>query len=655
MCGIAGILRAASDASTEIRPLVQRMNAALAHRGPDSEGVWQDASARVALGHRRLAILDLSEAGAQPMRSASGRYMIVFNGEIYNFATIRKKLEAAGDTQWRGHSDTEVLLAAVERWGLAHTLSEVAGMFAFALWDAESSELTLVRDRLGEKPVYYGWVNGSFLFSSELKAFYAHPRWQDEIDREALTLFLRFGYVPAPYSIFQNVRKLPPGHVLSVRNPGERPVPTAYWSATDIAAKKPLQALYTDDEAADELDWLLRKVVAEQMVSDVPLGAFLSGGIDSSTVVALMQAQSARPIKTFTVGFEETAYNEAPQARAVAKHLGTEHVELYVTAADAQRVVSRLPEIFDEPFADASQIPTYLVAQLARQHVTVSLSGDGGDELFCGYNRYQWATVIWGRIGAWPQRQREWLARALQSFSPAQWDSLYQLAEPILPKRWRQRLPGDKLHKLGEIIGADSADGLYLGLLSMWKNPEALVIGGREPTPRVLDSTIAGCSDFRERMMLQDMVNYLPDDILVKLDRTAMAVSLESRVPLLDYRVAEFALSLPLHMKIREGESKWLLRQVLYRYVPRNLIERPKMGFGVPIGQWLRGPLREWAEDLLSVERLRREGYLEADAVRARWREHLSGQRSWQYQLWNVLMFQAWIADTQRQTRVTAA
>lgn len=522
-------------------------------------------------------------------------------------------------------------------------------MFAFALWDNVRSELHLVRDRLGEKPLYYGWIGDSFVFASELKALYVHPAWNGEIDREALALFLRFGYVPAPHSIFLNVRKLPPAHRIVVRQATDREIVSQpYWNATHFANQPQVDWSGNEAGALAELDRLLRNVVAEQMVSDVPLGAFLSGGIDSSVITALMQTQSARPIRTFTIGFHDRDFDEAQNAKAVAAHLRTDHTELYVTPSEAQSVIHRLPEIYDEPFADVSQIPTYLVAALARQHVTVCLSGDGGDELFGGYYRYSWARQIRRTAGAWPPALRRGVASGLTALAPAQWNVFAKVVGALVGRNRIPRAFGDKVHKLADAFSAGSESELYRELVSLWKKPQDVVIGGSGNVDAMYDTAVA--DTYIERMMLWDISSYLPDDILVKVDRASMAVSLESRVPLLDRRIVEFALQLPLHMKIRTGKTKWLLRQLLYRYVPSRLVERPKMGFGVPIGDWLRGPLREWAEQYLAEERLLSDGYFQPGPIRQKWTEHLSGERNWQYSLWTVLMFQAWLERT-RTTR----
>ena len=648
MCGIAGFVGGNWPGRAEAVAIASRMQQAIAHRGPDSSGVWIDDESRVALAHRRLAIVDLSAAGSQPMQSASGRFVIVYNGEIYNHQDIRDELADQGlAPNWQGHSDTETLLAAIEAWGVQRALERSAGMFAFALWDKSERTLVLARDRLGEKPLYYGrqQAGGPFFFASELKAIAAHPEFRRGIDRNSLTLLLRYNYIPAPYSIYEGVSKLPPGAFLTLRNGADQGEITHYWSGAAVAengSADPLQL--SDDEAIDELERRASKAVSRQMLADVPLGAFLSGGVDSSTIVALMQKQSARPVKTFTIGFNERDYNEAEHAKAVAAHLGTDHTELYVTAAEARDVIPRLPDIYDEPFADSSQIPTHLVSQLARQHVTVSLSGDAGDELFGGYNRYLLTTELWSKISAVPRPFRAALARALTALPPAAWTRFGNAAAPVLPKIARVRLLGDKIHKGAPLLRSRSVEELYGGMLSLRQDPASLVVGGSEPPSHATGGgpELDGLGSI-ERMMALDMLGYLPDDILVKVDRAAMAVSLETRVPFLDPDVIEYAWRLPMDLKIRGGETKWILRQLLYRHVPKDLIERPKMGFGVPIGAWLRGPLRDWAEALLDERRLRDEGYFRPEPVRQMWNAHLGGTVNEQYRLWGVLMFQTWI------------
>lgn len=644
MCGIAGYFSPGTSAPDHAA-VVTAMCERIAYRGPDSHGQWWDADAGVALGHRRLAIIDLTPAGHQPMASASSRYMLVFNGEIYNHLQLRDQLQAQGKAPgaWRGHSDTETLLAGFDAWGIEATLQRAVGMFAIAVWDRAQSELTLCRDRLGEKPLYYGWQGHgearAFLFGSELPALAAHPAFEARIDRDALCLFMRHNCIGGTESIYAGVHKLAPGSIatLSARSP--QPQVRTYWSLPQVALQgvaDPFRG--SDAEAVDQLDTLLRDAIGQQMMSDVPLGAFLSGGIDSSTVVALMQAQSSRPVKTFSIGFHEDAYNEAEHAKAVARHLGTEHTELYVTHQQALDLIPRLPSIYAEPFADSSQIPTLLVSQLARSEVTVSLSGDAGDELFCGYNRYTMTEGTWRKLKRIPVGMRRMGARMITSVSPSTWNQLATFVPHVQV--------GDKLHKAAGVLGSRSVDELHRGLISHCREPQSMVIGAQEPpTLATLAAPELQAVGAVERMMALDAVGYLPDDILVKVDRAAMSVSLETRVPFLDHRVVEFAWRLPLQLKLRKGISKWPLRQVLHRYVPSSLVERPKMGFGVPIGRWLRGPLRDWAEDLLSEQRLRREGFLEPAPIRKLWQEHLSGQRNWQYQIWDVLMWQAWLAQ----------
>ncbi|MGZ5232483.1 MAG: asparagine synthase (glutamine-hydrolyzing) [Burkholderiales bacterium] len=647
MCGLCGFLQIDRVIEpSSMTTVVERMADTLFHRGPDDSGTWIDKDAGIALGHRRLSIIDLSPEGHQPMTSHSGRYVMAYNGEIYNFRELRKELERDG-VQWRGHSDTEVMLAAFEAWGVEGALQRFNGMFAFALWDRNEKALHLARDRLGEKPLYYGWAGKTFLFASELKALKAHPAWRAEIDRNALAAYLRHNYVPAPYSIYTGIAKLPPGHRIKLMAHDTGPVRTEpYWSLREAAEAGVANPLDADDESAvEELDRLLRDAIARRMVADVPVGVFLSGGIDSSTVVALMQAQSSRPVRSFSIGFAEEAYNEARYAKAVAQHLGTDHTELYVTPQQAMSVIPKLPLIYDEPFADSSQIPTFLVSELARKHVAVTLSGDGGDELFCGYVRYFWGRRIWNRIGRLPYGLRTLTAVALRSLSPSSWNVLFAGMNRLMSSTAVGELTGDRIHKLANVLAVSSPDALYHGLVSHWPQPQSMVHGSREPLTALTDRTQwARLSDFTQRMMFLDAVTYLPDDILVKVDRASMAVSLEARVPMLDHRVVEFAWRVPLSRKNRNDQGKWLLRQVLYRYVPPALIDRPKMGFGVPIDSWLRGPLRGWAEDLLSEHRLRDQGYFDPAPIRQKWAEHTSGGCNWQYWLWDILMFQAWLA-----------
>lgn len=648
MCGIIGFVDL-QDADTDCSQILGSMTHALTHRGPDDEGQWTDRESGVALGHRRLAILDLSREGHQPMMSRNGRYITVFNGEIYNFGEIRRELESLGHN-FRGGSDTEVMLAAFEQWDVQSAVKRFVGMFAFALWDKTERALWLGRDRIGEKPLYYGWMGKVFLFGSELKALCAHPDWNGEIDRDVLALYLRHSYVPAPHSIYRAIRKLMPGTILRLSfediSRGVMPEPVAYWSARDVA-ETAIASPFTgsDEEAIEQLDQILRRAVRQQMVSDVPLGAFLSGGVDSSIVVALMQAESLRPVRTFTIGFCEKDYDEAAHARAIARHLGTDHTELYVTSREAINVIPHLATVYDEPFSDSSQIPTLLVSKLARSRVTVSLSGDGGDELFFGYLRYKAGIDLWKKVGALSAWQRRILARTIRAIPVGMLNTVFGWAAPLFARYGRPGPAGDKLHKVADAFSVATPEAMYRRLCSHWKETDALIRDATEPLTAFTDpARRADIRDFAQRMMFVDTISYLPDDILVKLDRASMSVGLESRVPLLDHRVVEFALQLPMSMKLRDGHSKWLLRQLLYRYVPNELIERPKMGFGVPIGHWLCGPLRDWAEDLIDERRLRDDGFFDPGAVREKWKEHLSGRQNWQAHLWDVLMFQSWLA-----------
>jgi len=646
MCGIVGYWnKRGADSS-----IVERMANQIGHRGPDDAGIWLDEGSGLALAHRRLSIIDLSLAGHQPMVSPCERFTLVFNGEIYNHWDLRAELEDEGGSfDWRGHSDTETLLAALRHWGIERTLKRLNGMFAFALWDKVEHALFLARDRMGEKPLYYGSSGDSFLFGSELKSLRVHPNWRGDIDRNALTLFMRHNYVPTPWSIYQGISKLPPAHFVVVREAG-RVVsePKCYWNLGEIAARGSANTKGSPEELIDKLDELLRDAVGKRMVADVPLGSFLSGGFDSSMVVALMQAQSTRPVKTFTIGFHEKGYNEAEQAKAVAKHLGTDHTELYVTPEEAMAVIPRLPTIWDEPFSDSSQIPTFLVSELARQHVTVSLSGDGGDELFCGYSRYTQGYRIWKLMCLLPGPLRRTLGRLLQAFPGAPLESLIR----FLPKRFQIPHLADRLPKLADVIKEDSGESYYRRLVSHWKDPAAVVLRGVEPlTIFEIPERLPKLSGLRERMMYMDSLTYLPDDILTKVDRASMAVSLEARVPLLDHRVVEFSWRIPMSLKVRDGKGKWLLRELLYRYVPRKLMERPKMGFGVPIDAWLRGPLREWAEELLDEKKLLEEGFFDPAPIRKIWQEHVTGQRRGHYYLWDVLMFQAWLSSSKPVTQ----
>lgn len=639
MCGIAGFFTA-NTLPEQAGEWVRAMGDSLAHRGPDGRDEWLDEGAGIALAHRRLSIVDLSPAGRQPMTSADGRWVIVFNGEIYNHPQLRRQLEAAGlAPNWRGHSDTETLLSAIAAWGLVTALQRAVGMFAMAVWDRQSRSLTLARDRLGEKPLYYGVQNDVLLFGSELKALREHPAFSGGIDSGAVSLLLRHGYVPAPWSIYRGIRKLLPGTLLTLSRPSDADTaPTAYWSVQEQAmagARDPLSL--SDADAVETLDRLLRQSIEGQRMADVPLGAFLSGGIDSSTTVAVMQALASQPVRTFTIALPDATLDESAHARAVAQHLGTQHTELMVTAQEAQQVIPKLPGLYCEPFADASQIPTFLVSQLARRDVTVALSGDAGDELFCGYDRYHWAQ----RVAAVPLALRRSCGAVLRALPAEFWSALLAPVSPWLPRELREGDRADRLRKLASVLGARRDDDVYRQMVSFWPDGHSPVLGATEPLTAFTEP-VPSIPDFASRMMLMDLRSYLPDDILVKVDRAAMAASLETRVPLLDHRIVEFALRLPLQQKVRGGQGKWVLRQVLDRYVPRALVERPKLGFGIPIHAWLRGPLRGWAEDLLNESSLRQAGQLDPAPVRQLWREHLAGRNDWGYRLWPVLMFEAW-------------
>ncbi|MBU9487645.1 asparagine synthase (glutamine-hydrolyzing) [Burkholderia multivorans] len=653
MCGIDGFLNSVAFDEETARGTLARMTASLAHRGPDAQGLWVDPAAGIALGHRRLAIVDLSVHGRQPMASACGRYVMVFNGEIYNHRELRAQLERVGRAPaWRSHSDTEVLLAAFAAWGVDATLRRATGMFALALWNRESRVLTLARDRIGEKPLYYGRIGDALVFASELKALRAYPGFDGEIDRDALCLYLRHSAVPAPHTIYRGIRKLPPGSWIQFEHAQDTPRIRTYWAlehAIDAGHHEPFAG--TAAEAVDRLDTVLRQAVARQMEADVPLGAFLSGGVDSSAIVALMQAQSAAPVDTFTIGFHEAGYDEAGYAKAVARHLGTRHTELYVTADHALDVVPKLPAIYDEPFSDASQIPTFLVAELTRRHVKVSLSGDGGDELFGGYTRYFLTPRLWRKLHRVPAAVRTRIAGALHALRPDHADQLAAVAQGAWGAGELRDSPtriGDRLHKLGHVMTADSRIGLYRLLMSSVHHPERIALAGHEP-PTPLDTVSAWPAhlSFAEQAMAIDTLTYLPTDILTKVDRAAMAVSLETRMPFLDHHVVEFAWRLPASLRLPEGQSKALLRRLLDRYVPTELIDRPKQGFCAPIDHWLRGALRDWADALLQPSRLRDEGFFDAAAVERLWRQHQTGRMNWQHQLWTVLMFQAWL-DAQR-------
>ncbi len=654
MCGITGIF--GNLRKEEFDSSIHEMSATLNHRGPDDAGTWINEENGVAFGHQRLSIIDLSSAGHQPMVSPCGRFTTIFNGEIYNHLQLRDKLNTSANKQsWKGHSDTETLVTAFSQWGIEKTLQQLVGMFAIAVWDFKEKRLFLIRDRFGEKPLYYGWSNGVFLFGSELKALQKYKRFSNQIDRGALSLYMKYMYVPTPYSIFKDIYKLEPGCILQI-DKGTKPptlplfapfrdqgINIAQWYSISNMAQAGQKNLITDqNDAVDLIEKTLLESVRSQLISDVPLGAFLSGGIDSSVITALMQKVCKDPVKTFTIGFEESSFNEAIYAKEVSRHLGTEHHELYVTSSDAFKVIPHLPTLYDEPFADSSQIPTYLVSKLARESVTVSLSGDAGDELFGGYNRYLWGSRVWNKVRWMPLIVRQTLGVAINKISVNTWDSIGN----SLPNSSRVSLMGDKAHRMAHRLkNVKSLDDVYHSLVTEGYKEDGLVVNDKAALITKLDNNdiVSGIVDSEHRMMLLDSLTYLPDDILTKVDRAAMGVSLETRIPFLDYRVAELAWRLPLDTKINNGETKWPIRQVLYKYVPKVLIERTKAGFAIPVGQWIRGPLREWAADLLNEERIRREGYFNPELVQQLWQQHLSGKYDWTPRLWAILMFQAWL------------
>jgi asparagine synthase (glutamine-hydrolysing) len=640
MCGIAGYFSIRADVQENV---LRNMAESLLHRGPDHQGIWIAKDDKTGFAHTRLSILDTSSAGHQPMPSFSGRFMICFNGEIYNHLEMRKKLADSGHSiSYKSQSDTETILSCFEIWGIKKTIQETVGMFAFAVVDYKENKLVLGRDRFGEKPLYYGWQDQYFYFASELKAIRKHPSFQPEMDHDALHQYMQYAYIPAPLSIYKGIHKLNPGNLLSIslnETAGNMRM-ESYWDLSEVAANaQQMQFSGSDTDALNELERMLTQSVKGQQLSDVPLGAFLSGGIDSSLIVALMQAQSSRPVNTFTIGFKEDVYNEAKFASKVASHLGTNHNEFYVGANDVMDVIPSLPQLYDEPFADSSQLPTFLVSQLARKHVTVSLSGDAGDEIFGGYNRYMQA----GRFNKYPRFLRKAIASSVLKFSPTQLNQAYQLFKPILPGSLKSSNPGNHLVKIAGILSLESNWEIYQKLVSIGSSSDILLdksnfrSSNKERFDFLPDHT-----EFAHRMMLTDSLSYLPDDILCKVDRAAMGVSLETRVPFLDHRVAAFAWTLPLNMKIRHGKGKWLLRELLYKYVPQHLIERPKMGFGLPIDSWLRGPLKDWAESLLNEKDLKELGYMNAGYVRTMWNDHLSGRKNLQYELWNILIFRDW-------------
>lgn len=642
MCGFAGFLQSIS-CEVEAHNTTNKMISRIIHRGPDDSGIWIDSTQGVALGHRRLSIIDTSNAGHQPMHSSSGNFVIVFNGEIYNHLELRDEIDKEiGTSIWRGGSDTETLLKGIELWGVKETLIKSVGMFAIAVFDKRKSKLTLVRDRFGEKPLYYGWKDDAFIFGSELKAFKDHPNFDGQINHNSIAQFLKYNYVPSPNTIYKNIYKLKPGFLYELDCKSKKGTYSQYWSPTAINEFKSKYNSSSVEESISGLKNILSEAVQQQMRSDVPLGAFLSGGVDSSLIVSLMQEASTKPIKTFSIGFEQKGYNEAEQAKEVANFLGTDHKELYVTADDALKVIPMLPTMYDEPFSDVSQIPTYLVSKLAREDVIVALTGDGGDELFCGYNRYVLTNRYWKALTYLPLAFRKVLSFLLKRFNPNTLDILNYL----LPKKYQLSNLGIKLHKAARVLSALDSISLYKKIITNWNSPEKIVLGLAHGERKDIDFEINDTNNI-ESMMLLDTLHYLPDDILTKIDRASMMVSLEGRVPFLNHHVYEYAWSLPLELKLKNGISKWCLRNLLYRYVPKELIDKPKMGFSVPISSWLRGPLREWADTLINEHRLVSEGIFDPQPIRRMWHEHLSEEKDWSQQLWSILMFQAWYEANQ--------
>jgi asparagine synthase (glutamine-hydrolysing) len=642
MCGILGFIDIKKTLNhLEAVNIATAMADIIKHRGPDDQGIWIDDDSGVVLAHRRLSIQDLTEAGRQPMISKSGRYVIVFNGEIYNHYSLRKDLETNQIKPWIGHSDTETLLMGFDIWGIHATVKKCNGMFAFAVWDKKTKELSLCRDRMGEKPLYYGWQNGFFLFASELKAIKKHPKFRGEIDRGALTLFMRHNYIPCPYSIFTNIRKLNPGSICTLNLDSTELQNFCYWDLKAKAIEKSHNKFEGSIiESVNELDKLLNITIKNQMIADVEVGAFLSGGIDSSLVVSILQALSPRQVNTFTIGFNSANFNEAVYAKAIANHLGTKHNELYVSDKEIRSVIPILPSIFCEPFADSSQVPTFLVSQLAKKSVSVSLSGDAGDELFCGYARYSYAEKINKFLKPFPTSVKEWFGKKIMV---SDLELINEFGKFIGYKNGHSFL-GDRIKKAANLLDSRDFIDLYKGIVSCIHAPSSLVIGGYEPETQFNNDNLnlANLTPI-EKLMVIDLLSYLPDDNLVKLDRSTMAVSLEGRVPFLDFNVVEFALALPLDYKLHQGITKWPLRQVLKRYIPEDLFERPKMGFSMPLNDWLRGPLREWAESLLNENKLHSQGYLNSKLVNDLWRQHIKNERNWGGIIWNILMFQAWL------------
>lgn len=645
MCGIVGFIdRTNRQKNAELEKIITGMSDTLHHRGPDDQGSWVDQNYGIALGHRRLSIIDISEAGHQPMVSSCGRYVVILNGEIYNFQALRKGLELEG-VKFSGNSDTEVMLAQISRYGIRAALEQFNGMFAFALWDRQDKILYLCRDRLGEKPLYYGFSNNNFIFSSELKALKKFPGFRGEIDRQSLTLYLRYNCIPAPYSVYKDIRKLLPGEILSFRIEERGFSTETFWSVSGLANNFDKEKWPKNPEETTQIaELLLKDAVKIRMQSDVPLGVFLSGGIDSSLVTALMQAQSRAAVNTFTIGFGDERYNEEKDALLIAEYLGTSHTSFYATAKDALTIIPGLPQVYDEPFADSSQIPTILVSKMARKFVTVCLSGDGGDEVFGGYNRYIWLEKIWGKIHQFPPGIRRLSAQLFSFCSPDCFENIFEKLKFMFPSKLKLRNPGIKFQKFLDILSAPDIESAYLNLTSHWKRPEEIVLGHRDSVSK-LETVFPpdSLTDFKRRMLFFDMINYLPNDILTKVDRASMSVGLESRAVYLDHRLVEFAWKLPMGMLIDKTGSKSILRTILKKYVPELYWDRPKMGFAVPIDRWLRGPLKSWADDLLSAGYLQKKGYFDYRLITKKWQEHKDGTGNWQHELWDILMFNAWL------------
>jgi asparagine synthase (glutamine-hydrolysing) len=645
MCGFVGFY-SEKNYGNELESIMDSMLEQIKSRGPDSRGQWSDPQSGIHLGHQRLSILDLSPTGHQPMISISKRYVLSYNGEIYNHLELRKEIEENNSINWNGTSDTETLLMCIELYGVATTCTKIKGMFSFAVWDTKKQELYLARDRLGEKPLYYGWHNNNgnriFLFGSDLRAFKPHPQYNPSVDRNSLSLLLRHNYIPSPYCIYKGFSKLEAGSIIKLFPKEDKIEYFKYWDVEKIAIEgksNPFTGDYAESVRTTES--LIKTSIKNQMLSDVPIGAFLSGGVDSSLIVALMQSESSMPVKTFTIGFEEKGFNEAKFAKEVALALSTDHTELYVTSKQSIDVIPKLPTLYGEPFADSSQIPTFLVSELAKKDVTVALSGDAGDELFCGYNRYNIADNFWKKISFIPLPLRKQLAIFLKSVPANLWNRASFLTNQLPSSPL-----SDKIVKGANVLNSKSVDDLYYKLISINSDPSSFLLNSHEQKSKITkDNTHLNILKSKEKMMLLDLISYLPDDILVKVDRASMGVSLETRVPLLDPKVVEFALRTPLDHKIKNGKSKAILKDILYKYVSKSLIERPKMGFGIPLDQWLRGPLRPWVEEMLNITRLKNEGFFNVEMVRSLWEDHLDGHKNSSAKLWGILMFQAWYEE----------